>query len=257
MSGFCRDPDKFKCVGKDLYYGDTLIANCYYCCQDKNSCAGKSACCKVSESECGGSTTTSTTTTTTPSCKQEGERCSSDNECCSGLKCAYNACRDPSKFICDGPDDKGLYYNDDQIDQCNYCCAKKDACGGFSACCKSSESECKSGTTSAPQTYAGSISGQYSETQKPVLSCSLKVGEDGSCSVSYMSYQCTKGLWIILNRVGKPLSSPIIKTDFEVDKNVHTVKISSSYIASSGKVKAIFICFKPNVKVLSGIFDVQ
>jgi hypothetical protein len=196
----------------------------------------------VSEAECGGTTTT----TTTPSCKKELEKCSSDSDCCSGLNCTYNACRDPSKFICDGPDDKGLYYNDTLIDQCTYCCAKKDACGGFSACCKDSESECR------PRKF-----GQYSETQKPVLSCSLKVGEDGSCSISYMSYQCTKGLWIILNREGKPLNTPIIKTDFEVVKNIHTLKISSSYIVSTGKVKAIFICFKPNVKVLSGIFDVR
>jgi hypothetical protein len=127
--------------------------------------------------------TTSTTTTTTPSCKKELEDCSSDSDCCSGLKCikdsfGFGYCTDPSKFSCSGDT---LYYSGLYFVSCSYCCSNKNACGGLSACCKKSEAEC-GGTSTTSTTSSTSTTSTTSSTS----TTSTTLPASGNCKSGYV-----------------------------------------------------------------------
>jgi hypothetical protein len=84
------------------------------------------------------------------------------------------------------------------------------------------------------------------EVFQPV-SCSFSLGKESFC---FFNGKCEKGLWIILNKEGNPLTYPIVKSLSP------SLTIPSSALKSKGKVKAIAICFQPEVKIFSSTFEV-
>jgi len=79
------------------------------------------------------------------------------------------------------------------------------------------------------------------------VSCSFSLGKESFC---FFNGKCEKGLWIILNKEGNPLTYPIVKSLSP------SLTIPSSALKSKGKVKAIAICFQPEVKIFSSTFEV-
>ena len=99
--------------------------------------------------------------------------------------------------------------------------------------------------SSPPVTQMGYI---VSSEKSVPINCMFSSEKESYC---YYNLKCEKGLWIILNKEGKPLSAPIIQPLSP------TLTIPSSSIKSKGKVKVISVCFKPQIKVYSSVFEVS
>ena len=69
----------------------------------------------------------------------------------------------------------------------------------------------------------------------------------GNCSLDAIG-NCTDGLWIVMNKEGKPLQIPVV--------NNLSYKIQFSLV-SSGKVGVYAICFEPEIKVQKTVIDVE
>lgn len=195
-------------------------------------------------------------------CKGDWAPCQSNDECCEGLRCirfglqreiAFGRCVSPNEFKCDG---NKLYYRGQLYANCQYCCENKEACGNASACCVRSEQECKRPEVSE-RPGKPPVWQPTGKPAKPILNCSLKLGEDSFCEAYGLEYECKIGLWIVTNREGRPLRSPIITSKMEVLEDRYVLKIDPSLITSSGSVRVTFICFVPTIGITGKVFPVE
>jgi hypothetical protein len=78
----------------------------------------------------------------------------------------------------------------------------------------------------------------------------LTVGKEATCRTIG---ECTLGLWIVLNKEGKPLQAPVVKSF----SGSSILPFDKNTFVSEGKVKIIGICFSPVVKVISQVLEVK
>jgi len=78
----------------------------------------------------------------------------------------------------------------------------------------------------------------------------LTVGKEATCGTIG---ECTRGLWIVLNKEGKPLQAPIVKSF----SGPSILSFDKNTFVSEGKVKIIGICFSPTTKIISKVLEVK
>lgn len=173
-------------------------------CMDRCSSPAEGCLCSATRVSCGTTTTTSSGggggggTTTTISCPNEGAKCITNNDCCTGygISCydfgGYKRCADKHGFKCAG---NSLYYKSLLVtpsSACGYCCTNQDKCLGWSACCISSIDKCidVGGSCNKDKDCKCTCNGANSDYNLKCVNNQCKIDPSGTQLCKCASYQC-------------------------------------------------------------------